>query len=68
LKEFSTKPIFDPSLFVEIRKRVGANTFDALNKNRIQSISKEEDKKQQKGDELPQKKGSPQLEASFFDQ
>jgi hypothetical protein len=46
LKEFSTKPIFDPSLFVEIRKKVGASTFDALNKKRIQSISKAEDKKQ----------------------
>jgi IS5 family transposase len=46
LKEFSTKPIFDPSLFVEIRKRVGANTFDVLNKKLIQSISKEEDEKQ----------------------
>jgi hypothetical protein len=46
LKEFSTQPIFDPSLFVEIRKRVGASTFDALNKKLIQSISKEVDEKQ----------------------
>ncbi len=30
LKEFSTKAIFDPSLFVEIRKRILADTFDQL--------------------------------------
>jgi IS5 family transposase len=46
LKEFSTHPIFDPSLFVELHKRVGASTFDALNKKLLQSISKEEGKKQ----------------------
>jgi hypothetical protein len=48
LKEFSTKRIFDPSLFVELRKRVGASTFDALNKKLIQSISKEVDEKQKR--------------------
>jgi hypothetical protein len=48
LKEFSTKSIFDFSLFVELCKRVGGSTFDALNKKLIQSISKAEDKKQQK--------------------
>mgnify|MGYP006080637223 CR=1 FL=1 len=72
LKEFSTKPIFDPSLFVEIRKRVGASTFDALNKKLIQSISKEEDKKQnskkKKDDDLPPNKGNLQMDATVADQ
>jgi hypothetical protein len=72
LKEFSSKPIFDPSLFVELCKRVGASTFDALNKNLIQSISKEEDKKQnskkKKGDDFPPNKGNLQMDARVADQ
>ena len=31
LKEFNPEPIFDPSLFIEIRKRVGKDIFDTLN-------------------------------------
>ena len=62
LKEFSSKPIFDPSLFVELCKRVGASTFDALNKKLIQSISKEVDEKQKskkkKDNDLPPNKGT----------
>ncbi len=44
LKGFCSKPIFDASLFVEIRKRIGASTFDKLNTDLIQSISESEDK------------------------
>jgi IS5 family transposase len=43
LKEFSSAPIFDPSLFVEIRKRAGASAFDALNVALIRSLSAVED-------------------------
>lgn len=31
LKSFQTEPPFDPSLFVDIRKRLGADDFDAFN-------------------------------------
>lgn len=32
LKGFTTKPVFDPSLFVDIRKRLGFDEFDAFNR------------------------------------
>lgn len=78
LKEFNPAPIFDPSLFVEIRKRVGAKTFDDLNAKLIKSISQEEDKKHNsrhdsknnKDDEdsLPSNKGKLQMDATVADQ
>jgi len=72
LKGFSAEPIFDPSLFVEIRKRVGADAFDELNKNLIKSISKEKDhkhlSKKNKDDELPPNKGKLQMDATVADQ
>jgi IS5 family transposase len=72
LKEFSTKPIFDPSLFVELRKRVESSAFDAINKKLMQIISKEEDKKQkikkEKGDNFPTKKGNLQMDTTVTDQ
>jgi hypothetical protein len=59
-------------LFVEIRKRVGASTFDALNKKLIQSISKEVDEKQKskkkKDNDFPPNKGNLQMDASVADQ
>ena len=39
LKGFSTQPIFDASLFVEIRKRIGAELFDTLTVDLIKSAS-----------------------------
>lgn len=45
LKGFQTEPIFDPSLFVEIRKRIGSEDFDELNVTLIKSVSAENDKK-----------------------
>ncbi|MBT3424523.1 MAG: IS5 family transposase [Bacteroidetes bacterium] len=45
LPGFKNEPIFDPSLFVEIRKRIGADSFDALNVALIESISKDKDNK-----------------------
>ena len=41
LKEFIPHPVFDPSLFVELRKRVGADVFDLLNTKLIMAISKD---------------------------
>ena len=47
LKEFTTQPVFDPSLFVDIRKRAGNKVFDSLNVELIKSVSKKDDKKHQ---------------------
>lgn len=75
LKEFSPTPIFDPSLFVEIRKRVGATTFDTLNAKLIKSISQKKDEKHnakndKEDDEppLPKNKGKMQMDATVADQ
>lgn len=48
LKEFNPNPIFDPTLFEEIRKRVGKDIFDSLNVKLIKSVSEEEDNKHNK--------------------
>lgn len=69
LKGFSTKPVFDPSLFVEIRKRIGKDIFDILNKDLIQSISKKEDAKHlKKKNNTPKNKGKMQADATVADQ
>lgn len=38
LKEFKVDPVFDPSLFVEIRKRVGHKEFDSLSADLIRQV------------------------------
>ena len=63
LKEFTVDPVFDPSLFVEIRKRVGRKTFDSLNADLIRSVKGEKDhrhnKRNKKEDgEEPKNKGN----------
>ena len=74
LKGFCSKPIFDASLFVEIRKRIGATTFDKLNTKLIKSISQLDDEKQlskqPKDDDsdLPPNKGRLQMDATVADQ
>ncbi len=79
LKEFDSTPIFDPSLFVEIRKRIGATTFDALNVQLIKSVSEQKDKKhlakksKKDGDKdkkapLATNKGKLQMDATVADQ
>lgn len=77
LKGFCSKPIFDASLFVEIRKRIGADTFDKLNTDLIQSISESEDKKhhlkkkannENEKSEVPSNKGRLQMDATVADQ
>ena len=75
LKEFNPDPIFDPSLFVEIRKRVGKEIFDSLNVKLIKSVSGEKDRKHNKKkakdddqDMLPPNKGKMQADATVADQ
>jgi len=81
LKEFTTEPVFDPSLFVEIRKRIGKESFDRLNELLIKSVSWEKDqnpikKKRQKAKEGGQEKeegpkknrGKMQADATVADQ
>lgn len=74
LKGFSSEPIFDPSLFVTLRKRIGATTFDTLNADLIKSISDPKDKGHQKKgnqndqDNLPANKGKLQMDATVADQ
>lgn len=73
LKEFTTDPVFDPSLFVTIRKRVGDSLFDKLNAKLIRSVKGEKDKrhnkKNKKGDgDEPKNKGKLQADATVADQ
>lgn len=74
LSGFITEPIFDPSLFVEIRKRIGANTFDQLNIELIKSATGDSDDKHNRSpknkDEngRPKNKGKLQLDATVADQ
>jgi hypothetical protein len=73
LKEFNPKPIFDPTLFVDIRKRVGNDIFDSLNVKLIESVSEKNDKKQNNknekdNDNTPPNKGKLQADATVADQ
>lgn len=73
LKEFNPYPVFDPSLFVDIRKRVGAEIFDALNVDLIKSVDEQEDKKhnaKKKDNNIntPKNKGKMQADATVADQ
>ncbi len=73
LKEFTIDPVFDASLFVEIRKRVGHELFDTLNADLIKSVSQEKDKrhnrKNKKDDnDEPKNKGKMQVDATVADQ
>jgi hypothetical protein len=72
LKEFTTAPVFDPTLFVDIRKRVGHEMFDTLNEDLIKSVSQEKDKrhnKKKKDDsDEPKNKGKMQADATVADQ
>jgi hypothetical protein len=70
---FNPHPVFDPSLFVDIRKRVGHKTFDSLNEELIKSVSKQKDNRhKQKGkgknNKTPKNKGKMQADATVADQ
>jgi hypothetical protein len=73
LPSFTTEPVFSPSLFVEIRKRIGQKEFDILNIELIQSLSKKKDKVHNKknkkeGEQSAQNKGEMQADATVADQ
>jgi IS5 family transposase len=73
LKEFTPHPVFDPSLFVDIRKRVGHEMFDALNADLIKSVNQEKDKRHNKKNKKddsdePRNKGKMQADATVADQ
>ncbi len=73
LKEFNPHPVFDPSLFVEIRKRLGNEAFDFLNIELINSVNQQEDKKhnEKKNDDQesdPPNKGQLKADATVADQ
>jgi hypothetical protein len=74
LKEFTTEPIFDPSLFVELRKRVGNELFDSLNADLIKAVSQKKDKRHNKKNKKkddqdePRNKGKMQADATVADQ
>lgn len=60
-KSFTTQAAFDPSLFVELRKRMGADKFDEMNQEIISLSEKKKEKKKnpvQKDKDKP--KGSKQ--------
>lgn len=72
LKGFQTEKIFDSSLFVTIRKRLGEDTFDELNRYLIKNLSSRRDKTNEKKkndqDDLPPNKGKLQADATVADQ
>jgi len=72
LKEFQTDKIFDSSLFVTIRKRIGKAAFDTLNEQLIKSLSSKKDKtqvsKKTDDDKYPPNKGKMQADATVADQ
>ena len=72
LSSFTTERVFVPSLFVEIRKRIGHESFDELNAALIKSISHEKDEKHndknRKEDGEPKNKGKMQADATVADQ
>ena len=72
LKEFQTKKIFDSSLFVTIRKRIGKEAFDVLNTDLIKSLSAKTDKKniskKSNSEKHPPNKGKMQADATVADQ
>lgn len=75
LDQFSSKPVFDPSLFVHIRKRLGSMDFDKMNQiiiakvlNLEQREEKLDNQKQDKEDsDKPKNKGKLQLDATVAD-
>ena len=74
LKEFTIKPLFDASLFVDIRKRLGGREFDKFNQLVISKSEKIKPhqariKKTNKDDnEPPKNKGKLKVDATVADQ
>ena len=81
MKRFSTQRPFDPSLFVDIRKRLGGVEFDKFNclliekseeikphQGRIKHKSKPDLSENEKNDNLPSNKGTLKIDATVADQ
>jgi len=72
LKGFQNDKIFDSSLFVTIRKRIGKSEFDLLNTRLIKSLSAKTDKnniaKKSDNEIHPPNKGKMQADATVADQ
>jgi len=72
LSSFTSEPIFDPSLFVTIRKRLGNEAFDQMNQEIIGKalgIKRPSEKKRDKDDGSSDKpnKGKLQIDATVAD-
>lgn len=80
LPEFTHDPVFDASLFVDIRKRLGVTEFDQFNRKiiekseqlkphqaRIKRSKKDKDDKENKGN-IPPNKGTLKVDATVADQ
>lgn len=69
LSIFQTKKVFDPSLFVTIRKRLGKAVFEKLNIELIKSLSDKVDtqnkSKKSDSDDFPPNKGKLQADAAW---
>jgi len=80
LKSFTTKKAFDPSLFVDIRKRIGGDEFDAFNKLVIERAEQikphqsrikrtKDNKKDDDGNDIQQpNRGTLKADATIADQ
>lgn len=75
LKSFTTQPVFDPSLFVDIRKRMGGDEFDAFNEIVIgasENLKPHQSRIKRKGEGNDQgeskNKGTLKVDASVADQ
>lgn len=75
---FSSEPVFDPSLFVHIRKRLGNEDFDRMNQiiiakalnlnaQKENSNFEDDDKNDESTSDKPKNKGKLQLDATIAD-
>ena len=65
LKKFQTAAIFVPSLFVEIRKRMGADVFDAFQQSIIDAV---EENKQSRTNKVKTESTPPQFGQEVLDE
>ena len=81
LPGFTTRPVFDPSLFVDIRKRLGSEEFDKFNQlvidkseglkphqSRIKKTGLDKDNEGSGSTPSPKNKGTLKVDASVADQ
>jgi hypothetical protein len=72
LESFQTDPIFDSSLFVTLRKRIGKSTFSKLNNALIKMLSEKVDQrnisKKDADSDTPPNRGNLQADATVADQ